>query len=239
MIEKSFLALGFIYMITMNALANALPINGKLTGELSDLYPNLFVPVGLTFSIWGIIYLLLLIAVLKIVMYAPRLPAWHRLFLISCILNGSWIVAWHYQYMFLSLAIMTGLLISLIYIIRQLSGEAEWLYRMSFGIYLGWICIATIANVTAALVYSGFTPAVTTQEGITIFMLFVALGIIVLSIRRFNNPFMSLSVIWAYLGIYLKQAHLHPSIAYTAIIMTAFLTILTAYGTYKNKLNGI
>jgi len=197
-------------MITINALANALPLNGKLTGELSDLYANLFVPVRFTFSIWCIIYLLLLIAVLKLVFYAPILPIWHRSFLISCMLNGNWIVAWHYQYMLLSLGIMTGLLISLIYIIRRLSGDTTWLYRMSFGIYLGWICIATIANVTTALLWGGFSPAITTQESITIIMLLAALVIIVLSVRRFNNPYMSLSVMWAYIGIYLKQVHLIP-----------------------------
>ncbi len=51
--------ISFIIMIVVNALANILPINGKTTGELSDAYPNLFVPIGLTFSIWGVIYLFL------------------------------------------------------------------------------------------------------------------------------------------------------------------------------------
>ena len=52
--------LGFALVLTLNTLANALPINGMNTGEVSALYPNLFVPAGFTFSIWGIIYLLLL-----------------------------------------------------------------------------------------------------------------------------------------------------------------------------------
>jgi hypothetical protein len=50
----------FAIMVVMNYLANALPLNDKTTGELSDSYPNLFVPAGITFSIWGIIYLLIL-----------------------------------------------------------------------------------------------------------------------------------------------------------------------------------
>ncbi len=43
----------FAGMLVMNYLANALPLNNKTTGELSDSFPNLFVPAGLTFSIWG------------------------------------------------------------------------------------------------------------------------------------------------------------------------------------------
>ena len=56
---KTFTVLSFILMVTVNALANILPINGITTGGVSDSYPNLFAPAGVTFVIWGIIYLLL------------------------------------------------------------------------------------------------------------------------------------------------------------------------------------
>jgi len=52
--------LGFLAVIAANAAANALPINGYNTGQLSDFYPNYFVPAGYAFSIWGVIYLLAL-----------------------------------------------------------------------------------------------------------------------------------------------------------------------------------
>ena len=57
-------AIAFVITVYVNGLANAIPINGKTTGELSDLYPNLFVPIGFTFSIWGVIYLLLLVFII-------------------------------------------------------------------------------------------------------------------------------------------------------------------------------
>ena len=50
----------FVLMLTMNGMANALPLNGVTTGQLSDEIPNLFVPTGFTFAIWGLIYALLL-----------------------------------------------------------------------------------------------------------------------------------------------------------------------------------
>lgn len=102
----------FMAMIVMNYLANALPLNGKTTGELSAQYPNLFVPAGITFSIWGVIYLLLGAFVILQFRHKNKSLAktvgWA--FAISCLLNSFWIVAWHYEYLLLSVGIMFGLL---------------------------------------------------------------------------------------------------------------------------------
>src|SRR5665647_795485 len=95
----------FAVMIVMNYLANALPLNGKTTGELSDAFPNLFVPAGLTFSIWGVIYLLLL--VFCVTQFTSSNQAvisrigW--VFAVTCFFNALWIVAWHYGRLPLSL----------------------------------------------------------------------------------------------------------------------------------------
>jgi len=49
----------YLVMVVVNGLANAIPLNGRQTGEVSDMYGNLFAPAGITFAIWGVIYLLL------------------------------------------------------------------------------------------------------------------------------------------------------------------------------------
>ena len=54
----------YLFMITTNILANALPINNMTTGDIADKYPNLFQPVALTFSIWIAIYLLLFVYII-------------------------------------------------------------------------------------------------------------------------------------------------------------------------------
>ena len=108
----------FAGMLVMNYLANALPLNNKTTGELSDSFPNLFVPAGLTFSIWGVIYILLLLYVVFQFKDSNALAV-SRISLafgISCALNALWIVFWHYGKLPLSLLVMAGLLASLIYI---------------------------------------------------------------------------------------------------------------------------
>ena len=210
-------------MVYMNYLANSLPINGKTTGQLSDAYPNLFVPSGITFSIWGIIYLLL--AVYCVVQYSPASKemaikiGW--LFIISCVFNGLWIVAWHYQKLPLSLLIMIGLLISLIMINLQLKDLPMGVLKAAFGIYLGWICIATIANVTALLVNTGWGGMGISQEAWTIIMIAIGTLIVSLTVMRIDNPFIGLSVVWAFTGIIIKR-----SVDYRSIVIAAALGIL-------------
>ena len=152
---------GFLGTVIVNGLANALPINNKTTGELSDQYPNLFVPSGLTFSIWGVIYILLAIFVIYGLVIAIRKGSEKScfidnigiLFFISCLANIGWIFAWHYEVLPLSLVLMLILLGSLITIYLKLriskSGSTtteKYLVHLPFSIYLGWITIATIVG---------------------------------------------------------------------------------------------
>jgi hypothetical protein len=222
-------------MVYMNYLANSLPLNGKTTGQLSDAYPNLFVPAGITFSIWGVIYLLL--AVYCVVQFLPASKeiaagiSW--LFIISCALNGFWIVAWHYQKLPFSLLIMIGLLVTLILINLQIKDLPVGVMKAAFGIYLGWICIATIANVTALLVSIGWGGMGISEEAWTIIMIAAGTLIVSLAIMRFENPFIGLSVLWAFTGIIIKRSADYRSIVIAAalgILLTGIITILGFLG---------
>jgi len=225
-------ALLFAGMILMNYLANALPLNNKTTGELSDSFPNLFVPAGITFSIWGIIYLLL--AVYCIVQFRDSNQeivskiGW--IFAISCVLNGLWIVAWHYGNLPLSLIIMLGILVSLIYINISIRDIPFGIIKASFGIYLGWICIATIANVTALLVNQEWNGIGISEESWTIIMIAAGALIASLALYRLNNPFIGLAVVWAFTGIILKRQADFRSIAIAAGIALTLVALVTLYG---------
>jgi len=219
-------------MVYMNYLANALPINGKTTGQLSDAYPNLFVPAGITFSIWGIIYLLL--ATYCVVQFLPASKeiamkiSW--LLIISCVFNGSWIVAWHYQKLPLSLIIMVGLLVSLILINLQLKDLPMGLLKAAFGIYLGWICIATIANVTTLLVHSGWGGLGISEETWSMIMIATGTMIVSLSVIRIDNPFIGLSVIWAFTGIIIKRSADFKSLVIAAALGILVVGMITITG---------
>jgi tryptophan-rich sensory protein len=217
----------FAVMVFMNYLANALPLNGKTTGQLSGEYPNLFVPAGVTFSIWGIIYIMLLAFIL--IQFKDekgglvQTIGW--VFGLSCLFNALWIVAWHYEQLFFSLIMMLGLLVTLIiinFIFRDLHTSIA---KVAFGIYLGWICIATIANVTALLVRFGWGGWGILPEIWTIAMIGIGSLVCILALMRLNNPFLGLAVIWAFIGIILKRQADYQSIVIAAAI--AILVVLS------------
>lgn len=231
----------FVAMIVMNFLANALPLNNKTTGQLSDSYSNLFVPAGITFSIWGIIYLLL--ACFCILQFtgsnqtAVTNIGW--LFAASCILNAIWIVCWHYEKLPLSLIVMLGILVSLIYINILIKALPLGIIKASFGIYLGWICIATIANVTALLVHYNWKGFGISEEMWTIIMISAGALIVSLTLFRLNNPFIGLSAIWAFIGIAIKRQDDYRSIFITAIIASAIVALITTGGFVRNTLHDV
>ena len=231
----------FAAMIVMNYLANALPLNGKTTGELSDAYPNLFVPAGVTFSIWGVIYILLLI--FCVVQFTTSHQAvisrigW--LFGISCIFNALWIVAWHYERLPLSLILMLGLLVSLIWINIFIKDMPFGFFKAAFGIYLGWICIATIANVTALLVTYGWGGFGISEETWTIIMIIVGTLVVALAIWRLENPFIGFAVVWAFVGIMIKRQSDVRSIFITAAVAMVLVALVLVIAFFRKRLPGL
>ncbi|MFN8240457.1 MAG: tryptophan-rich sensory protein [Bacteroidales bacterium] len=228
----------FAGMIVMNWLANALPLNNVTTGELSDSYPNLFVPAGITFSIWGIIYLLLgIFCGVQFMQSNSRIVSsigW--VFAVTCLLNGLWIVAWHFRLVPLSLLIMVLLLLSLIYINTTIRDTPFGLIKAAFGVYLGWICIATIANVTALLVNYSWGGFGIGQQAWTIIMIATGTIIVFLTIFRLMNPFIGLSVIWAFAGIAIKRQDDYKVIFMSAIVAMVIITVATLAAFMRKKL---
>lgn len=216
--------LAFILMLVMNALANALPINGKTTGELSDQYPNLFVPAGITFSIWGVIYLSLLTVVLG-QFFSQRLgkvlESLHWSIAINFLLNALWIIFWHYEYVAISLLIMVLLLATLVVINKNFLEHNVLLLKFAFGIYLGWICLATIANVTALLVALSWDGFGISEESWAIILILIGALVGAFVMYKLKNPFLVLALVWGFVGIVLKREIDYPSIAKTGYFAIA------------------
>ena len=123
--------------------------------------------------------------------------------------------------------IMIGLLLTLTHINKNISDEKLRLIKLTFGIYLGWICIATIANATALLQSCSINLSLAYQQGITLAILLTGTSIVVGVMHKLNNPFLSLAAAWAFYGIYTRQIENFPSIAYVSILC-AILIILVA-----------
>ena len=230
----------YILMITMNALANLLPLNGQNTGEISDKYANLFAPAGFTFSIWSVIYVLLALHILyQLGLFRSNTKSNDQLltqigiyFSLSSVLNAIWIIAWHYDQLLLSVFIMILLLVTLIRINQltataKLSPKESFFIKLPFSIYFGWITVATIANITAYLVSIGWDGFGLSEATWTIIILIVGTIIGVLTMLTLHNAAYGLALIWAYYGIYSK----HTSVTgfnneYPAIITTVLICIV-------------
>jgi hypothetical protein len=122
---------------------------------------------------------------------------------------------------------MIGLLVSLILINLKLQPMSQSITKATFGIYLGWICIATIANVTALLVKLDWSGWVLSHETWAIAMIIIGAIISVLALVKFSNPFIGLAVIWAFIGIMLKRQADFQSIFMVALIGIVFVGALT------------
>ena len=207
--------LSFLVMVTVNALANILPLNGVPTGDVADRYSNLFTPAPLTFAIWGAIYLALAVYVIF-----QLLPAKHagdadvqsmleqigKLFIFSSLLNAAWIFSWHYDRILLSVGIMALILVSLARIMWLLrtphcSPKEELALRIPFGLYFGWITVATIANITTLLVQQGWQGLGISQPIWTSIMVLVGALIAGVTMYRNRSVAYGLAVVWAYAGI--------------------------------------
>jgi hypothetical protein len=239
--------IAIIVTIGVNGLANALPINGQTTGEVSDRFDVYFAPAGYVFSIWGLIYLALMAFAVYQALPAqrenPHLRRIGYLFALGCVANSAWIFLWHYEFFELTLVVMFGLLLSLIAIYLRLdigrarvSTAEKWLVHIPFSIYLGWITVATIANVTAVLYYLNWKGWGIPPEVWAVIILIVGAGIAsAVSISRGDVAYV-LVIGWAFAGIAVKHAKT-PMVAVTAGLMAliALLTLLIGVPRNKNR----
>lgn len=239
---KVLVAVTYVAMVAVNYLANGLPLNGRSTGDVSDAYPSLFTPAGVTFSIWGVIYLLLGLHVLyQLGLFrggaqsgaeAALLNRVGVLFAISSLANTAWVFAWHYDVIWLSVVLIVTILVCLILIAETLrtsilTVRQRWLIRVPFSVYFGWTTVATVANVTVLLVslsWNGFGLSDSTWAAI---MVVVAMAIGTVTMLRNRDIAYGLVLIWAYLGILLRQTSDFDG-RYT-VIVAAVLASLVVY----------
>ena len=240
----------FVVTLVLNGLAGGTTILGGVdTAAVSDSFPNLFAPSGITFSIWSVIYTLLA----GFVAYSfglgrskksPLSTDAHRriitLLTLNFACNGLWILAWQYKVLWLSVVLMLVLLTTLIKILDilrtiPLKGKEYVLARLPFSIYFGWISVATIANITTWLVsirWNGFGL----RDGVWMVAVLMVGAVIALATTLKNRDPAYLAVfVWAYVGILLK--HLSPTgfngrypstVVTLSILLAVFISVIVS-----------
>ena len=207
----------FVVTVVVNGLAVVLPLNGQSTAEISDRYSTLVTPAGYVFAIWSVIYLLLLAFSVYQAFPGqranPALRAIGYLPAVAGLLNSTWLVLWHYNVFALTVPVMVGLLLTLILIYVRLgigrqapASQAERLaVRLPWSVYLGWITIATIANVATTLVWLQWDAIGIAPEAWAVAVL--AVGVVIaaaVSATRRDLAY-ALVIVWAYVGIAVEQ----------------------------------
>lgn len=245
---KSTAVIAFIFMLILNTLANILPLNGVTTGQVSDRYFNLFAPAGFTFMIWTVIYLMLTIFTVYQMNIKPKANSNKEImfdklriyFSLSCIANGLWILAWHYDKIPITLVLIIIILYSLInimFIIKDVRFDKleRITVKLPFEVYFGWITIAVIANFFTLFEYIGFKIPYLSLELGTSIVITLSLIIVLLTYSRFKSLSYNFVVVWAYLGILAKHLPsgqfmgLYGLIINTVSLAIAILIIFIAY----------
>jgi len=230
--------LAFAIVVLLNVLSNALPINDQTMPEISAKYPSLFTPVGFTFSIWGVIYLALLVFVIWQALPAQRsnqkIAGVSRYFQVNCVMNALWLVVWHYDLLAVSLLVMLVILYTLVQIYRTLIAEIDaapfvehlTLY-LPFSLYTGWITLATIANVSALQINTGWDNAWLSAVQWTFLKLAVAGAVGATMVLKYRDIPFALVVAWAAYGISVMQSAT-PEVSGTAATLSLLMLILVA-----------
>ncbi len=209
--------LSILLTLVVNTLANALPLNGLNTGQISDRFQVYFVPAGYVFSIWGLIYIGLVAYGIYQALPAqranPRLRAAGWWIVLGGLANSAWIFLWHYEQFPVTLIAMVTLLASLIVTFLKLgtgrnsvSKGETWCVQIPFSVYLGWVSVATVANVTSVLDYLKWDRFGLTPE-IWVWIMLAAVLVITLSmIFTRRDIAYTLVILWALAGIAVKNA---------------------------------
>ncbi|TFF91655.1 MAG: hypothetical protein EU543_06330 [Promethearchaeota archaeon] len=240
--------LAVIATIVVNLLANIIPIGGNNTGELADLYPNLFVPAGYVFSIWFIIYVLITIYAIyqaKDLFKSEKeeLPFIEKIsvfFIIGSLGNILWIFFWHYRIIIGSVIAILVLFLSLLIIYLKLEiaisdapRNEKLCVHLPISVYFGWLTVATVAQITVLLVDLGVPNDTLLAELLTVFVIIVVLIITLLILFTRKDIAYSLVAVWAAFGIFLKQLSISLLVSISALIAAIIIGLAILWVAYK------
>lgn len=238
--------LAFLIALGINILSNALPLNNKTAGQISDSLYNYFAPAGYVFAIWFVIYIGWLVFIYFISFSKEGdffLEKVNILLIVNLLLNGSWLIFWHFGEYLFSVLIMIGIFSSLLILYERLEiGKKDFSRRellfiqIPISIYFGWITVATIANITSYLVSINVTFG---DLDVYLTVLVIVIGTLITLLVLFlrQDFYFSLVPVWAFLGIFVKQSGNLPiysmTVALTGLTCAVLILLLITFRIVK------
>lgn len=258
-IIKFLVIISFIFMIFINAISFLVPVHGRTMLEISFSYPILYAPADYAHSIWGVIYISLFAFIIyqsglirkqvinegSEILYSARL-----VFITTCLLNSSWLLAWLYDYLAMCVMIIFIMLLTLKIYSQMLSEEKlstqEKIYiRMPFSIYYAWILITTVSTILimlGSIRWNGW--GLSDELWVVIDLLIVSIATCYRSLKNKDIIF-GLTILWSYIGILVRHisqnmfAGAYPSIIITTLVGIIMLSICVAYLLFYKKKESI
>lgn len=243
-------AILLVITLIVNAMGAFGWINGLSQKEVSDMYPTLITPAPSTFSIWSVIYTFLIISIVVMIFknkeayFGRAIDEISYLFWASCVLNIFWIISFSYNLIGLSTLFIFAFLIVMVLIVKKvgkIQTKRRWLLPITFGLYSGWLFIATVVNIAAWLVKIEWDRFGVAPETWSSIILLVAVGLTLMVLLSTENAIFPIPIAWAYFGIYnyllapegfQGQYNLLQNVALIGIVL---LIGISAIQFYKNQ----
>ena len=239
--------IAFALVCIMNSLAEWLPLGGYTTREISAMHPSRLTPASYAFIIWGLIYTALLVFIIYQLLPAGRArPEIQRIggwFIVSSAMNIAWLLLWHFQYIESTLFIMLALLISLIAIYSRtrvpgppVRDAAYWLLSVPFSLYLGWLTVAILSNLSVFLAHTyGESKEIAGMSPTTysVWLLIIASVIALWVAYRHHDPFYLLPIVWGLIAIGVEQQET-AILVYTSLIAAIWLGVAALRMTWRS-----
>ena len=222
--------------LTVNGLANGLPINGLRTADVTAGLEVLFSPAAYVFAVWGAIYTFQAAYIVYQALPSQKANPLHRhiapWYLLISLANTTWIFLWHYQQFTLSNLAMISLLIGLIMIYRITrtteGGARFWLVSVPFSLYTAWITVATVVNVTQWLNWIGWGQFGLSDLVWGLTMLVIATAIVSGLTRYYRDIAYVGVIVWAFVGIAVRQAEVLPMAVLAGTMASIVVAVLIA-----------
>ena len=240
--------LTFLGTLYVNYIYSSGSGSGQSVGEVSDQYSTMITPAGYAFSIWGLIYLLLLGFVVN--QWLEYFKGWKDeslsksgiWFTLANVFNGLWIVVWTIEQIGLSVLVIFLLLFCLIQLVLRLGLEmwdapkrVIFLVWWPICIYTGWLVLASVVNTAVLVKYAGILEGLFNETAWTIIIITVAVLIYLLLTFTRNMREAALVGTWGIAAIAYRHWDTEAALAITALIAAVLLFIVSSFHAYKNR----
>lgn len=223
-----------ILVLLSTALFIAAPaLTPPFTGYPPEMFPvrvdrPFIQPAGYAFSIWGLIYLWLLVHALA-GLRQGRGSTWDpmRPSLIAALLLGSaWLAIAGSLPILATLVILVMAILAVSAFLAAPGGADRWLAQAPVALFAGWLTAA--ASVSAGVVLAGYGWLSNSASALT--MLVLALGVATsVQLRRPAMPLYAASVVWAAAGIAVVNRTEAPGVALAALAGATLLAGLVLW----------